>query len=346
RPTAVKLLNPTANDPDAFERFEREVQLTAQLTHPNTIAVYDYGRTAEGVFYYAMEYLDGLSLRQMVKRFGPVNEARAIHLLRQVAGSLEEAHTHGLVHRDVKPANVFVTERGGQLDVVKVLDFGLVERTDAERSDRGKRLIVGTPSYMAPEVIRDPDRISPLIDVYSFGCLAYFLLTGSPVFRGEDNRSIYKKQLEDPPIPPSSHLKSPLSQELEALVLSCLKKAPSERPKSMRAIIEVLDHMPLAHAWSESQARAWWARHKSERREVPQEKSNESLIDDALESIAIDLAGREAVTVNMTPKRRDELVDPEFSYPSLSSILGSSEPSEASKKSPQDDPTVVIEAAQ
>ncbi|MEL6543608.1 MAG: protein kinase [Myxococcota bacterium] len=328
RPTAIKLLRPQSSDPDALERFEREVQMTARLTHPNTIAVYDYGRTDEGVFYYAMEYLNGLSVRQMVKRFGPVNEARAIHLLRQVAGSLEEAHQAGLVHRDVKPANIFVTERGGQRDFVKVLDFGLVERTDAEKSDRGRRLIVGTPAYMAPEVIRDPDQLSPLVDIYSFGCLAYYLLTGSPVFRGDDNRSIYKKQMEDPPAPPSSRLKNPLSQELEQLVLRCLRKAPSERPRSMRELIGALDHMPLAHAWTEVEARSWWARHeRPSRREEPEVEADPSVLERALESIAVDLAGRdsgqhparEAVTVNMSP------ASDEFSYPSLSSILGPSD---------------------
>lgn len=317
RPTAVKLLNPKSSDPDAFARFEREVQLTAQLTHPNTIAVYDYGRTAEGVFYYAMEYLEGLSMRQLVKRFGPVNEARAIHLLRQIAGSLEEAHQAGLVHRDVKPANVFVTERGGQLDVVKVLDFGLVEETDAERSDRGRRLVVGTPAYMAPEVIRDPDRISPLVDIYSFGCLAYYLVTGSPVFRGEDNRSIYKKQLEDTPRPPSSRLKSPLTEEFEKLILSCLKKAPSDRPKSMRTIMNTFDAMPLAYMWDEGEARSWWARHSESKNDS---EVGDAELDRALLSIAIDLAGRDKATLDGTKPLPDD-----FSYPSLSSVLDKEE---------------------
>ncbi len=327
RPTAVKLLKPQSSDPDAFERFEREVQLTAQLTHPNTIAVYDYGRTDDGVFYYAMEYLGGLSLRQLVKRFGPVNEARAIHLLRQIAGSLDEAHRAGLVHRDIKPANIFVTERGGQRDFIKVLDFGLVERTDVERTDRGRRLIVGTPAYMAPEVIRDPDKISPSVDVYSFGCVAYYLLTGSPVFRGENNRSIYKKQLEDTPQPPSIHLKHPLSEELERLVLRCLRKVPAERPASMRELILALDHMPLAHAWSEHEAQSWWARHpvpKSQHEQRQDGEGAEEILDRALESIAVDLEGREAVTVNISPPSVDEPYDEEFSYPSLSAIIGSS----------------------
>lgn len=336
RPTAVKLLAPRKEDPEAFNRFEREVQLTAQLTHPNTIAIYDYGRTEGGVFYYAMEYLEGLSLRQLIKYNGPIGEARAIHILRQVAGSLQEAHQAGLVHRDIKPANIFLTQRGGLRDFVKVLDFGLVEKAGTRGREEGssKRVIVGTPAYMAPEIIRDSDHVTPFIDIYAFGCLAYYLLTGQPVFRGDSQRTIYKKQLEDAPIPPSSHLKASISKAFEDLILQCLRKSPKERPASMRALIDGLDSLPLSHHWGEDEATTWWndnlgkvrerkdTRRKSKRKKTdgsagkPSKHTRivESALDRAIQSIAVDLAARKDEPLVIE-------ADSGFSFPSVSSNL-------------------------
>ncbi|MEL6339676.1 MAG: protein kinase [Myxococcota bacterium] len=322
RPTAIKLLNPRSDDPHALDRFEREVQLTAQLTHPNTIAVYDYGRTAQGVFYYAMEYLEGLSLRQLVKRFGPLPEARAIHFLRQIAGSLEEAHRAGLVHRDIKPANIFITERGGQRDFVKVLDFGLVEKTNTQPTEtKGKKLIVGTPAYMAPEVIRDPERVTPLIDIYALGCVGYFLLTGAPVFRADDQRSIYMMQLEKTPLPPSERAEQKISRDMNALIMRCLSKKPSERPQTMEEIIERLDELPQADAWDAAHSRGWWRDHRYQQGAEPESDREDRALDNALESIAVDLAGRDSPTVRGGTRVLDEA----FSYPALSAIIGSDE---------------------
>jgi serine/threonine-protein kinase len=186
RPCAVKLIRPErAGDPQALRRFEREVQATAALTHPNTVEVYDYGRADDGTFYYAMEYLRGLSLQELVARHGPLPPARAAHLLRQVCGALQEAHAGGLVHRDIKPSNVIVCQRGGVCDVAKLLDFGLVRAPclggGAETLTQ-EGTIAGTPAYMSPEQAKGLEDLDARSDIYSLGALAYFLVTGRPPF--------------------------------------------------------------------------------------------------------------------------------------------------------------------
>lgn len=182
----MKLLLPERAGPESIARFEREVQLTARLAHPNTVAVYDYGRTPDGVFYYAMEYLDGLSLESLVQRHGPQPPGRVIHILAQAAGALAEAHALGLIHRDVKPANILFCDRGGVPDVVKLLDFGLVKNLDAAEATAltHANSIAGTPLYISPEAITDAGRVDHRADLYALGAVAYFLLTGSPPFPG------------------------------------------------------------------------------------------------------------------------------------------------------------------
>src|SRR5262249_34398118 len=186
RPTAVKLLDVDKMSDAAVARFEREVQLTSGLTHPNTVAVFDYGRTPDGIFYYAMEYLDGMNLDDLVKKHGALPEARMAFILRQVCGSLAEAHAAGLVHRDIKPANIFLTRRGGLHDFVKVLDFGLVKALDGQDKANvtSPNALIGTPLYLAPEAMNHPDRVDARTDVYAVGAVGYFLLTGTPVFTG------------------------------------------------------------------------------------------------------------------------------------------------------------------
>jgi serine/threonine-protein kinase len=235
RPTAVKLLPPTERA-DSIERFEREVQLMAELSHPNTVAVYDYGRTADNVFYYAMEYLDGVDLQGLVAIGGPQPAARVIHVLRQICGSLEEAHGRGLIHRDVKPANLFLCRNRCEPDTVKVLDFGLAKDVVAvDASLTASNVVLGTPQYMSPEAFATPALADARSDLYSLGAVAYLLLSGTPVFGGDTAIEICAKHLHAMPESPALRLGSPLPLDLEAVVLSCLAKAPNERPATGRA---------------------------------------------------------------------------------------------------------------
>ncbi len=262
RPTAVKLISGGVSD-EQLRRFEKEVQLTARLTHPNTISIYDYGRTPEGTFYYAMELLDGLTLEQLVQRHGPQPASRVIHVLVQICGALREAHEAGLVHRDIKPANVILCSHGGLPDVVKVLDFGLVKQlaTDARVSRSDTSAIVGTPLFMSPEEISAPDSVGPQSDLYSVGAVAYFLLSGVPVFAGSNVIEVCGHHLHTPPVPPSQRTSLPVPADLEALVLMCLAKQPSERPSSAAELASRLSLCADAGAWKEVHARAWWEGH-------------------------------------------------------------------------------------
>jgi hypothetical protein len=260
RPVAVKLLDPRQANEHSIARFEREVQLTCQLTHPNTIALYDYGRTPDGLFYYAMEYLEGLALDKLVQGFGRQPEGRVIHILRQVCGSLAEAHTQGLVHRDIKPANIFLTHRGGIPDFVKVLDFGLVKARNLEGQAEltGATATLGTPLYMSPEAVRYPDSMDARSDLYSLGCVGYYLLTGEPVFAGLSVGEVLVHQVESPPEKPSVRLRGPVSPDLEELLMSCLAKKPAERPASADAFEAALAKCAAAARWSRAEADAWW----------------------------------------------------------------------------------------
>jgi hypothetical protein len=262
RPTAVKMLNGDNVSEAALARFEREVQLTSRLTHPNTIAVYDYGRTPEGVFYYAMEYLEGLNLEELVKIYGPLPEGRALDILRQVCGSLAEAHEVGLIHRDVKPANIFLTRRAGIPDFVKVLDFGLAKAVDADEQAKLTlaNVAVGTPYYMSPEAVERPDSITALSDIYAIGAVGYFLLTGGPVFSGKTVMDVCMKHVRASPDTPSKRLGRPVSPALEALILRCLAKGPKDRPPTTRDLMEELSRCEPSGPWTRADAAAWWSR--------------------------------------------------------------------------------------
>ncbi|MDB4933555.1 MAG: serine/threonine kinase [Labilithrix sp.] len=258
RPTAIKLL--TGSTGHAAERFEREVQITARLTHPNTVAVFDYGRTPDGVFYYAMEYLDGITLEDLVTEFGPLPSSRVVHVLTQVCGALEEAHANGLVHRDIKPANIMLTERGRVPDVVKVLDFGLVKET--EQADPGVsnvNTILGTPHYMAPEAIIDPARVTACTDLYAVGATAYYLLTGEHVFDGANLVEVCSQHLHQAPVPPSAK-RPDVPGSLEKVVLACLAKKPSDRPADAATLAAMLAECEVVE-WTREDARAWWTSH-------------------------------------------------------------------------------------
>jgi eukaryotic-like serine/threonine-protein kinase len=261
RPTAVKLLDPAQMSESAVVRFEREVQATSTLTHPNTIQIFDYGRTPEGIFYYAMELLEGANLDSLVVRTGPLPEARVIYLLKQVCGSLAEAHATGLVHRDVKPANLFLTRRGGLADFVKVLDFGLVKAVGGadEAHLTSANAVTGTPLYLSPEAVNEPDRLDARADVYALGAVAYYLLTGTPVFNGATVMEICLKHVREAPEPPSARLGKPVSSALEALILRCLAKARADRPGDAGALLRELEKCPVSGTWTADDAAMWWA---------------------------------------------------------------------------------------
>jgi serine/threonine-protein kinase len=262
RPTAVKLLPPERSSERDVLRFEREVQLTARLTHPNTVTVFDYGRTVEGVFYYAMELLDGASLDQAVAESGSFPPERVIHVLHQVAGALTEAHGIGLIHRDLKPANIMLCERGGVPDVPKVLDFGLVKELGRDSSLSIADALKGTPLYMSPEAIRSPESVGPAADLYALGAVAYFLLTGEPVFPGATMVEICAAHLHSAPVPPSR--RSPartVPADLEALVLACLEKEADRRPASAADLQKRLETCGDHGRWTRERAAEWWREH-------------------------------------------------------------------------------------
>jgi serine/threonine protein kinase len=280
-------------------RFEREVQITSRLVHPNTISIFDYGRTAEGVFYYVMEYLDGLDLQRLVDQYGPVEPARAIHILAQVSGALAEAHALGLIHRDIKPANIIITERPDEPDVVKVVDFGLVKTfgtrmTESAASDT----ITGTPLYMAPEAISQPDSVDGRADLYAVGAVAYFLLTGKHVFEAVSVLEVCSKHLLETPVPPSQRLGKALPADLEAIVLGCLAKDRNSRPASAAVLRTALLACADAADIDLPAARAWWQAHRASQKNSPREIDS---IDDASSrpaTMAIDLGGRSTVALN------------------------------------------------
>jgi hypothetical protein len=260
RPTAVKILKAEKAGEQSIHRFEREVQQTCLLTHPNTIRIYDYGRTPEGVFYYAMEYVKGVTLAQLVSGHGALPEARAIHILKQVCESLREAHDAGLVHRDVKPENIMVCVMGGIPDFVKVLDFGLVKHVKrpelVDVTQHGE--VAGSPRYLSPEAIRNVRDVDARTDIYSLGATAYYLVTGQAVFEGESTMELLVQHLEKDPEPPSVRTDQPLTAELESLILACMHKDAGKRPQTIREVLAALRAVQPSVEWSECQAHDWW----------------------------------------------------------------------------------------
>ena len=265
RPCAVKLIDPRhADDPTAMARFEAEVQAASTLTHPNTIDIYDYGRTADGTFYYVMEFLPGLNTQQLVERHGPLPAGRTIHLLRQVCAALTEAHDRDLIHRDIKPANLFVCERGGVRDVVKLLDFGLVRSrqsltaagSDQELTREGT--VVGSPLYIAPEHALGGSAHDARSDIYSLGAVAYWLLAAEPVFRRDNALKVLFAHAHDPVTPPGQ-LCSDIPADLERVVMRCLEKDPDDRFTTVRELDRALADCDAAGAWDSDDAARWWA---------------------------------------------------------------------------------------
>ena len=263
RPVAIKLLVEERRDPEDVQRFEREVQLTSRLNHPNTIAIYDYGVTPDGWPYYVMELVEGWNLDELVRESGPLPTDRVIGIMEQVCGSLAEAHDLGLIHRDIKPSNILVSHRGGDYDVVKVLDFGLVRAllTSKNKSRSDSEFIEGTPAYMAPEAVTGVEGVGPHTDLYSLGAVGYFLLTGTPVFTSSSVVEVLADHLHTSPEPPSQRLGRPVPADLERLLLSCLEKAPALRPANARSLRAELRECRTRVGWTEKDAERWWESH-------------------------------------------------------------------------------------
>lgn len=272
RPAAVKLIRPERLGGSSFEdantmlrRFEREAQATALLGSPHTVTLYDYGTSEDGTFYYVMELLDGFDLETLVERFGPQDSARVASILFQMATSLADAHEHGLIHRDVKPANVFVSRQGIELDFVKVLDFGLVKSTDSEGISDATKLTVdgvasGTPAYMAPEIGLGEHDVDGKVDVYAMGCVAYWLLTGHLLFDATSPMKMLLRHIQDNPVPPSQISELPVDPALEQIVMDCLQKSPADRPTA-RDVAMKLCSSGLSAQWGPPKAYAWWSRY-------------------------------------------------------------------------------------
>jgi serine/threonine-protein kinase len=272
RPAAVKLIHGAKEQSSTdLARFEREAQAIATLRSPHTIQLYDFGISEGATFYYVMELLDGVDLERLVVEHGPQSPERTVHLLRQVCRSLDEAHHRGLVHRDIKPANILVCEYGRERDFVKVLDFGLVKSAkDAPEVEAGALVtrantVLGTPAYMAPEMVLTGS-VDARADLYALGCVAFWLLTGRPVFDGDALVKLAVQHVHDQPEAPSSHAPGAVPAELDRLVLDCLEKDPAKRPASAAEIERRLATIPLERAWTPDDAERWWTEHARTRR--------------------------------------------------------------------------------
>jgi len=275
RPCAVKLIRAEhAGDPRVLARFEREVRTTAQLSHWNTVEIFDYGRTEDGALYYVMEYLPGLNLEDLLQRHGPLPAERVIHLMRQTCHGLSEAHATGLIHRDIKPGNIFAAQRGGRYDVVKLLDFGLVkpvaEIPSARLTQEGA--ISGTPLFMSPEQARGLVEIDARSDIYSLGAVAYALLIGRPPFERTNPLEVMIAHAHDDVTPPSE-LRADVPADLERVILRCLAKMPEDRFQDTDSLEQALAECAAADQWTHSHAARWWLENE------PTEEPRENRVD-------------------------------------------------------------------
>jgi DNA-binding NtrC family response regulator len=270
RPAAVKLLRITTTGGEKTrtlrQRFEREALATAELQSPHTVQLYDFGVTDTGSFYYVMERLQGMDLKRMVERHGPLSPARAIFFLKQACRSLSEAHALGLVHRDIKPANLFICRLAREYDFLKVLDFGVVSRHTREPDDHVTAIgtVLGTPAFMAPELVFGEGAFDGRSDLYSLGCVGYWMLTGRPPFEATNPMAVLLHHSRTQPVAPSTVAEEPIPGDLDAVILTCLAKEPGARPATADALWDALNAIPLDDPWDRHRAREWWTQHAPE----------------------------------------------------------------------------------
>jgi serine/threonine protein kinase len=269
RPAAVKLIKPEVLSgmlPGEIEklnhRFEHEVQATAALCSPHTVDIYDYGLAQDGTFYYVMELLDGIDMETLVQRFGPVEPSRVVFFLIQACHSLHEAHKRSLIHRDIKPANLFVCSYGEDFDFVKILDFGLVKQVSSQSADEQQLtqqgVVMGTPAFMPPELALGETDVDGRADLYALGCVAYWLLTGTMLFSADSPMKTLVKHINEIPEIPSKRSELTVPAELDALVMECLEKDPTNRPNNAEELLARLKAIPFDRPWGKEYARRWW----------------------------------------------------------------------------------------
>jgi serine/threonine-protein kinase len=264
RPTAVKVMQVAGEEQQAaIKRFEREVQVSATLSHPNTITIYDFGHTPDNKFYYVMEYLDGLDLQEAVERFGPLTAERAVFILAQVCSAMGEAHARSIVHRDIKPSNIYLTHRGGLYDFVKVLDFGLAKQLEVQESVALTKtgVAVGTPRYISPEAIKGAENIDGRSDLYCLGAVAYWMITGRPVFDSSSSVELMIDHMRAIPSPPSQVTELSIPRDLEIIVMQCLSKDPNDRFQTAEEMELALRAIHFDEPWTQQKAREWWDLH-------------------------------------------------------------------------------------
>lgn len=274
RPAAIKLIRPeslgTTGEREALvDRFQREAQATASLRSPHTVELYDFGVADDGTFFYVMELLSGMDLKELVQHFGPLDPARVIYLMRQICDSLADAHDHGLLHRDIKPANIILSRAGRQCDFIKVLDFGLVKQLHPESADAELTQhvdAIGTPSVMAPEAVRGQP-LDHRADLYGLGCVGYWLLTGGQVFVADSALEMAAAHAKEEPEPPSRRTELNVPPELDGIILDCLAKDPRQRPDSAADLAERLAACSCPDAWDGKKACAWWDMHLADLKE-------------------------------------------------------------------------------
>lgn len=311
RPAAVKLMQASKVSEESLNRFHAEARTTSELSSPHTVQVYDHGVTLDGTLYYVMEYLEGMTLTEIVNEYGPLPEGRMIHVLCQVCGSLSEAHAKGLIHRDIKPENVVLTVCGGAHDFAKVLDFGLVSVLGEQITEGGQTTLFGTPSYMSPESIQFPDDIDHLADVYALGAVAYYLASGKVLFGEMSLREIVRAQVERPIPPIQTPAHQNVSKEFQSIVMSCLEKNPSRRPQSVVSLARLLSALPAADDWSFLDAEQWWA---AEGRNEKRKKAQPSTSSKSSQDCGATQPGREILSAMNLNSEHSKTISPKVHH--------------------------------